>query len=244
MKNDAGVVVRILSVLTCFVAVGTALSSPVAAQNPEMQQKIAEVKEAAARNKQAMAQCTWQEQVSIVLKGEQKKQEHFQVQLGPDGKPQKTSLDTPAAPQASGRREGRLKEHVVEEKKEEYQQYADQMKELIQQYMPPDKEMLAQAQQKGNITVGAQPGASGQYRVVVSNYIKQGDNMTLVMDQAQKDLVSLSIATYLSDPKDAVNVSVQFAPIPGGPNHVSSETINGVSKQLTINIQNSNYQKL
>jgi hypothetical protein len=116
-----------------------------------------------------MAQYTWQEQVSIVLKGEQKKQEHFQVQLGPDGKPQKTSLDTPAAPQASGRREGRLKEHVVEEKKEEYQQYADQMKELIQQYLPPDKDMLAQAQQKGNITVGAQPGTERPRQLVDRN---------------------------------------------------------------------------
>jgi hypothetical protein len=54
----------------------------------------------------------------------------------------------------------------------------------------------------------------------------------------------VSIATYLNDPKDAVNVSVQFSGIPDGPNHVSTETINGVSKQLTIAIQNSNYQKM
>jgi hypothetical protein len=48
----------------------------------------------------------------------------------------------------------------------------------------------------------------------------------------------------MDDPKEAVNVSVQFVGIPGGPNHVSAETINGVSKQLTIAIQNSNYQHL
>ena len=54
------------------------------------------MKEAAAKNKQAMAQYTWVEQINISLKGEQKKQEHFQVRLGPDGKPQKTSLDPPA----------------------------------------------------------------------------------------------------------------------------------------------------
>jgi hypothetical protein len=34
--------------------------------------------------------------------------------------------------------------------------------------------------------------------------VKQGDNMTLVMNKAQKSLVSLSISTYLSDPNDAV----------------------------------------
>ena len=66
--------------------------------------------------------------------------------------------------------------------------------------------------------------------------------MTLVMDKARKALVSLALATYLSDPNDAVNVNVQFMQIPNGPNHVSTETINGVSKQLTIAVQNSNYQ--
>ncbi len=235
------------AVLTAIfaVAVGADLAQRAAAQNPEMQQKVAELKEAAARNKQALAQYTWVEQVTISLKGEQKKQEHFQVRLGPDGKPQKTSLDAPqqSAQQDSGRRRGRLKAHVVEKKTEEYKEYADQIKALIQQYVPPDKDMLQQASQRGNITVGS-AGTPGQYRMVISNYIKQGDNMTLVLDQAQKNLVSVSIATYLDKPKDAVTVDVQFASVPGGPNHVSLETINGVSKQLTIRIQNSNYQNL
>ena len=68
--------------------------------------------------------------------------------------------------------------------------------------------------------------------------------MTLIMDKAQQQLVGLSIVTYLDDPKDAINVDVQFEQIPGGPNHVSAQIINGVSKQLTIVIQNSNYQRL
>jgi hypothetical protein len=188
-----------------------------------------------------MAQYTWVEQVTISLKGEQKKQEHFQVRLGPDGKPQKTSLDPPPAPPEH---EGRLKKHIVEKKKEEYKEYADQIKALIQQYVPPEKDLIEQAREKGNIMMGPAAGAPGQYRLVLSNYIKQGDNMTLIVDKAQKDLVSLSIASYLDDPKDAVNVTVAFARVPNGPNHVSGETINGVSKQLTVAIQNSNYQHL
>jgi len=215
---------------------------PIRAQNQELQERVAEAKQAAAANKQALAQYTWVEQVAISLKGEQKKQEHFQVRLGPDGKPQKTSLDPP--PSDTGGHEGKLKKHIVEKKKEEYKEYADQIKDLIQQYVPPDKELIEQARQKGNIMLGPAAGAADQYKLVLSNYVKQGDNMTLVIDKAQKDLVSLSIATYLNEPSDAVKVNVQFSRIPGGPNHVSAETINGVSKQLTIAIQNSNYQKL
>jgi hypothetical protein len=212
-----------------------------AAQNPEMQQKIAEVKEAAAKNKQALAQYTWVEQDTIILKGEQKKQEQFQVRLGPDGKPQKTPLDA-QAPAPAGH-EGRLKKHIVEKKKEEYKEYADQIRELIRQYLPPDKDALEQARQKGNIMVGAEPSAPGQYRAAISNYVKPGDKMTIVMDATQKNIVRLSIESYLDDPKDAVKADAEFSPIPGGPNHISSATINGVSKQLTITVQNSNYQK-
>src|SRR3974390_743904 len=159
-------------------ALGAALSPKLLAQNPEMQQKVAEVKEAAARNKQLLAQYTWVEQVTISLKGEEKKQEHFQVRLGPDGKQQKQSLDPAAAPPEH---EGRLKKHIVEKKTEEYEDYANQIKALIGQYVPPDKDMIQQAYQAGNVMIGPQPGVPRQYRVVISNYIKQGDSMTLVM---------------------------------------------------------------
>lgn len=241
MKNARFGVLCVATSALLLLAGGAAFMRPVAAQNQEMQERVADVKQAVAQNKQALAQYTWVEQVTISLKGEQKKQEHFQVRLGPDGKPQKTSLDPPPAPPEH---EGRLKRHIVEKKTEEYKDYADQIKALVQQYVPPDKDLIEQARQNGNIMVGPAAGNPGEYRLVLSNYVKQGDNMTLVFDKTQMALASLSIATYLNDPSDAVNVTVQFARVPNGPNHVSGETINGVSKQLTIAIQNSNYQHL
>jgi uncharacterized protein YpmB len=92
--------------------VGAVFHRPALAQNQELQERVADIKQAAAKNKQDLAQYTWAEQVTISLKGEQKKQEHFQVRLGPDGQPQKTSLDPPdeSSAQPSG---GRLKQHVI-----------------------------------------------------------------------------------------------------------------------------------
>src|SRR5271165_5213767 len=214
---------------------------PIQAQNPELQQRVAEMKQASVKNKQALAQYTWVEQVTISLKGEQKKQEHFQVRLGPDGKPQKTSLDPPAEPTESG---GRLKRHIVEKKKEEYKEYAEQMKALAQQYVPPDRELIQQAYAQGNITLGSVAGAPGELQLVIHNYLKPQDSMTLVFDKTQKELLRLQIASYMDDPKDAMNLTVQFTRMPGGPNHVSSMVIDGVSKQLNIATQNSNYQHL
>jgi len=228
--------------LIAFVLLVAVSFNPlVKAQNPELQQRLAEIKQAMAQNKQALAQYTWVEQLTISLKGEQKKQEHFQVRVGPDGKQQKTSLDAPAQPQESG---GRLKRRVVEKKKEEYTDYADQMKALAQQYIPPDKDMLQQAYQQGNVTMGSVPENPNAVKLVIKNYLKQGDSMTLIFDKAQKGLLQVQVASYMDNPKDAMNLTVQFSKMPNGPNHVSSMVIDGVSKQLNIATQNSNYQHL
>jgi hypothetical protein len=241
MRNNVGRIWNV-ALLIPFVFLGSFyFSRPANAQNQELQERVAEIKEAAAKNKQAMAQYTWVEQVNISLKGEQKKQEHFQVRLGPDGKPQKTSLDPPAEPTESG---GRLKRHIVEKKKEEYKEYAEQMKALAQQYVPPDRERLQQAYAQGNITLGSVAGAPNEVQLVIHNYLKPQDSMTLVFDKTQKELLRLQIASYMDDPKDAMNLTVQFSRLPEGPNHVSNMVIDGVSKQLNIATQNSNYQHL
>jgi len=227
--------------LALFVLlVAAAFHSRVNAQNPELQQRVAELKEAVGQNKQALAQYTWVEQVNISLKGELKKQEHFQVRLGPDGKSQKTSLDPPPEPPSGGR----LKKHVVEKKKEEYKDYADQMKALAQQYVPPDKDLLQQAYQQGTITMGPVAGNPNGILLVIKNYLKPGDSMTLTFDKTQREILSVQIASYMDDPKDAMNLKVLFSRLPGGPNHVSSLVIDGVSKQLNVATQNSNYQRL
>ena len=65
--------------------------------------------------------------------------------------------------------------------------------------------------------------------------------MTLVFNRQEKALQSLQVNTYLNDPSDAVTISAQLAKLPDGTNHVAATQINGVSKQLTVATQNSNY---
>jgi hypothetical protein len=221
---------------------------PAAAQNPELQQKLAAIKESSAKNKQALAHYTWRETDTISLKGEDKKVSNFQVQLGPDGKPQKTPLDQPQAQQSqqqdsSGRRGGRLKEKVVEKKKAEYKDYGQDMAALAQSYASADPQKLQAAYQAGNIKAGP-TGAPNEIQLIITSFVKPNDSVTLLFNKELKAIQSLQIDSYLDDPKDAVKINVQFAKLPDGTNHVSTTTIDGVSKQLTVAIQNSNYQKL
>jgi hypothetical protein len=79
--------------------------------------------------------------------------------------------------------------------------------------------------------------------LVIKNYVKPGDSMTMTISEQTHSPASVQVNSYLSDPKDAVTISAQFAQLADGTNHVATTTINGVSKELTINEQNSNYQK-
>jgi hypothetical protein len=226
--------------LTVLISTG-----PVRAQNPELQQRVAEIEQTAAQNKQALAQYTWVEQVTISLNGEQKKQEQFQVRLGPDGNPQKTSLDPPADTSSSdGGRPRRLREHVVAKKTEEYTQYADQMKALAQQYLPPSKERLQQAYEQGNVSLGPAAGVPNEVQLIIRNYLKPGDSLTLVFDQTQKQLLRVQIASYMDGPKDKMNLTVQYNRLPDGSNQISNLLIDGVSKKMNVATRNSDYQHL
>jgi hypothetical protein len=168
---------------------------------------VAELKQSMAKNKQALALYTWHETDIVKLKGEVKKTSNFQVRMGPDGKPQKTSLDAAQAdPQSSGR-QGRLKQKVVKNKKTEYKEYGDDMKALAAQHVSPDKDAIQNAQAKGNISITPR-GSPSEVKLVIKDYVKPRDSITLSFDKAQKQLLSLGVATYMDDTKDAMNLTV------------------------------------
>jgi hypothetical protein len=226
--------------LTLAAVISTAVlaSTPAPAQNPQMVDKLMAIKQAQETNKQKLAQYTWTEVETISIKGNVKDTKTFQVQMV-NGQQQKTLVNDQKASSGGGR-EGRVKEHAVEKKTEEYEEYGQQISALAKQYTTPNPEALMQAKQAGNISI--QPGG-GTVSLVIKNYVKQGDSMTMTVSEQTHSPVSVQVNSYLSDPKDAVTISAQFAQLPDGTNHVATTAINGVSKQLGINEQNSNYQK-
>src|SRR5437879_4019529 len=199
---------RILSGLLAAITFCAIMSSnsQALAQNPELQEKLAAIKQSSAANKQALAHYTWLEQQTISLKGEVKKTEQFQVRIGPDGQQQKTALNPQAPPEPSG---GRVKRRIVEKKTEEFQAYGQQIAALGKQYAQPDPQKLQQAYQQGNISI--QPnGPAGTVTLVIKSYLKPNDSVTMVFNQQQKAIQSIQVASYLSDPSDAVTIAVHF----------------------------------
>jgi hypothetical protein len=204
-----------------------------------LQARLAEVKTASAANKRALSHYNWQESVTTSIKGEVKKQQLFLVNVGPDGQQQKSEINAQPA-QASG---GPLKRHIVAKKTAEMKDYGGQIADLARRYTQPDPERLQQALQQGNISMQLGGGPT-MVTLIIKNYIKPNDSVTLVFNKQLKAIQSIHVASYLDDPKDAVTIGAQFAKLPDGTNHVTSSQINGASKQLSVVTQNSNYQPI
>ena len=213
----------------------------VGAQDSGLQEKVADVKQAAAQNKQALAHYSWQEQQTTAIKGDVKDEKLFQVHLGPDGKPEKVELENTSM--SSGGRQHGLAHHIKEKKGEEYKEYGQQIAVLAQNYALPEPERLQAAFKQGNLMVGS-AGAPGEVKIVIKNYLKPSDQVTLIFNQHAKVIQSLQIQSYLDDPKDAVTIAAQYSQLPDGTNHVSTMRINGVTKNLLVTMHNQDYQKM
>jgi hypothetical protein len=241
--SRSGVLVPSTAIVAVIVAVVAFAIVPTdRAQNQQMQERIAEIKQSMAQNKQALAQYTWQEQQTVSVKGEVKKQTTFLVRIGPDGKQQKTEIGVPDQSSDGGRRHG-LKHRIVEKKKTEFEDYAKEIAALAQSYLQQEPGKVQQLYQQGNVTLGS-AGEPGKIRIIIQNYVKQGDSVTIIYNRPRQAIHSIQISSYLNDPSDAVKISAQFAQVPNGPNCASDVIVNGVSKQLTVEMQNSNYQHL
>jgi hypothetical protein len=241
MKIRHKLIKRLPSLVVLAIVLFAFVESSAIAQNPELQQKVAEVKQAAAENKQALSHYSWQQQETTAIKGDVKDTKRFQVHIGSDGKAQKVELGN--TPSSSGGGGGRIKHHIVEKKKEEFHEYGEQIGLLAQQYALPDPERLRQAFAQGNVSLGP-AGIPGEVKLLISNYVKPNDKVTLVFNRQAKAIQSFQVATYLNDPTDVVNIEAQFSKLPDGTNHVATMQVNGVRKELLVTMQNSNYQKI
>jgi len=210
---------------------------PTLPQNPELQQKLAAVKQAAAENKQKLLQYQWVETTQLTLKGDAKPPTQNSCQYGPDGKVQKTAIGPPPEPPSGGR----MKQKIIAKKKAEMKDYMQDVKAVLGLYVPPDPQKMQAAYQAGKVSLNPVPGA---VNLVFTDYALPGDKMTLTFDTATKKIAGLNISTYMGDEKDAVTLKVQMASLPDGTNYEQQTVLNATAKELVVTTTNSNYQKI
>src|SRR4029079_14608172 len=95
---------------------------------------------------------------------------------------------------------GRVKEHVVEKKKDEMKDYMERAAALIHQYVPPAPERIQAAKDAGRITVT--PQAGGPVHLVIAQYLQPGDALALDLESAAGGLRALHVQTWLHKAED------------------------------------------
>ena len=232
--------VRNIHISRHFVILGALLflaSQSALPQNAELQEKLGAAKQAAAENKQRLLQYQWIETTQLTLKGDQKPPTQNMCRYGPDGQVQKTPIGAPPQ-QPSG---GKLKQRIVEKKKEEMKDYMQDVKAVLAMYVPPDPQRMQQAYQAGNVAINPVEGAMN---LVFTNYAQPGDKMTLTFDPAAKKITMLSVNTFMGDAKDKVSLQVHMGSLPDGTNYAQQTVLNASAKELVVTTTNSDYQKL
>lgn len=232
--------IRALGIL--FIGAMLALVAPAFSQqagaNPELQQKIAALKQSVAQNQQSLHQYTWTEKMETIFKGETKSTKMSQCQYGPDGKVQKTEVgSTPPPEQKRG-----LKGRVIEKKKDEMKDYMERVASLIKRYAPPDGSQMQDSYQAGKAAL--QPSGDGIVTLVFGDYAKPSDSVKLTFDTAAKKIRGYDVNTYLDAPADVVTLKVVFENLPDGTNYVAQTILDATAKQIQIRTTSSGYNKL
>jgi hypothetical protein len=210
----------------------------VAHQSPELQQKAAAVKEAAARNQQALRAYSWIAKTELSLKGEVKNTKIESCKYGPDGKVEKTELTDPPEPPKKQRG---LKGRVIAKKTGEMKEELEASAALVQQYVPPSAEKIQAVIAAGKLSI-VPGGAISAIRF--ADYEKAGDGLTLTLDSASKSMRQISVDTWLEKPEQKVTLAVSFQSLPDGTSYAASTVLSIPGDHLEVRIENSNYQKL
>jgi len=188
----------------------------------------------------------WVETTIISLKGEEKARKQNRCYYGADGKVQKIPIEQPAAqekPQGGrpGRRGGgALKEKVVENKKDEMQEYMKSAAALIHSYVPPKPEQIQAAKDAGRVK--ATPQSGGAVSVAISEYLQPGDALTIGLEPAAGKLLSLAVNTYLDKKEDTVTLDVKMNTLADGALYAAETKLDAKAKNITVVIQNTGHR--
>ena len=224
------------------------LSATLFAQAPSPDERLATLKKSLAESAMRIRQYQWVETTAISLKGEEKSRTQKTVFYGADGKLQKTAIAgaapaaAPPPKEARGGRGGRVKEKVVENKKDEIKEYMEKAVALIQSYVPPNPAKIQAAKDAGKMAV--QPIPAGGARIEFKDYVKPKDLLAIEIDPSGTRLSTITVASYMDSPDDAVTLNVVFAALEDGTSYTSKTTLDAKAKNITVVVSNSGYKKM
>jgi hypothetical protein len=217
------------------------------------QQPKEEFAKAQKDNAAALRSYTWKTRTEIKMKGESKSVKLEQVRYDLDGKLEKTPIDgapvpapapAPAAKEDAGRhgrRGGKVKEKVIEKKKDEFAELLQNLGKLVASYahMPPDK---MQAFAAGAALTPNQGDKKDALLVQGKNVLQSGDTMSVWVDP--KSYLFRAVEIQTSYEEKPVHFKGAFQPLVAGPTYPARSLLEYPDKEVELIVENYDYQKL
>lgn len=242
MKHAAVLAALTFGIATLLPATRGAAQAP-----PGPDQMVATLKQNLAESQKRLRTYEWIETTAISLKGEEKSRKQQRVYYGADGKLTKVPMGA-AQPQAAqggggrGGRGGRLKATIVENKKDDMQDYMEQASTLIHRYVPPDPAQVQKAKDAGKMLV--RPPEQAKIRVEFPDFIQPSDLLAIDVDAKALLLNGISVATYLEKPEDTVTLDVRFGTLTDGTSYTARTTLEAKAKNIRVVVENSGHRPL
>lgn len=224
------------SITAMVAAVG--LYAVAGAQSDKLADHLTALKRSMAQSKQQLKQYQWTQTTTFFHDGDEISQKQYSARYGQDGTIQKTLIS--ATPE---KKEHFLKNHIVDKKKKEIEEYMDRAEALIKLDVPPSQERLQSAKDAGNASIKViDPGQ--RVRVTFRNYELPGDTLAIDVNPTTNRILGGTVNTYVDKPDDTVDLSMQFGSLPDGTMHPSVVDLSTKKHIVTIKTTNSNYRKI
>jgi hypothetical protein len=196
-------------------------------------------------NTTALREYTWKRRTELKLKGESKKVTMEQVRYDIDGKLEKTAIGgAPEPPQEQpaagrGRRGGRLKQEVIENKKEEFAELMQNLGALAASYGQLPQEKLQDFAKTATVVKGDGADA-GTVRIQGANILVEGDSMSIWIDPTSYMMRRVEIGTWLE--KKPVSLVSEYRSVDNGPTYQARAVLRYPEKQIELTVENFEYQ--
>jgi hypothetical protein len=232
----------VIALLSLCLALPAAAQEPAADAAAGKKDHAVAVKDSLQKSLAALRQYQWVETTAVSMKGEEKSRTQNNCYYGADGKVQKTPVAV-AAPAKDDKKSRGVKGRVVENKKEDVSEATKEAIGLVKQYVPPDPARIQAAKDAGRVTV-TPPDPAGQVRLVIKDYLKPGDSLTLEANAANDRISGITVATFTEKAKDAVGLKVAFGALADGTVYPAKIQLDVAAQNLGVAIENSGYKKV
>lgn len=201
------------------------------------EQHMAAIKKNLAASQQNLQQYQWTETRVVSYKGEAKSTTTSSCSYGQDGNVVKTVTSTPEEHEKHG-----LKGKVAKHKMDDMEAYMQSAVALVKTYIPPDPSKIQACKEAGKMAMTViEPNK--KVKIDFKDYEKPGDDLAIELDVTTNQILAVTVASYLADVKDAVNLNVAMATLPDGTGYPATIKLDTPAKELGVVLTNSGYTK-